>query len=351
MKSIKNTLEGETHLHKALEDNPPRGNFKPLLLADFMAIKFEEAKWLVEDLIPAGGIVAVSGAPASYKTWFILNMALSVTQGTPLFDRFQTEQGNVLLIDEENDGRTLQERFIVLEKKSDLQLHVLSLYEFMLTPKMVKDLILYAKKHNIKLVIFDSLVRIHASEENSATDMAKVTRLLKRIAKEDIAVVFTHHNRKPGPKQFGGSQEMRGSSDILASVDAHLTIDRKQGENTIVVNQKKMRQAPEIKPFNLTLLSDDSGVKFKYEGEQPTTISTRDQCKENIESILKETDRPLAKKEMFDLIKSEVKGGYSTFRTALNEMVTDGKLFEKKGSKHTTLCSLVPFEEVEQINM
>ena len=61
------------------------------------------------------------------------------------------------------------------------------------------------------------------------------------------------------------SQSMRGSSDILASVDCHLAIQRKDDVLTII--QTKLRQDEEMKPFKINIISDGGDVRLEFGGE------------------------------------------------------------------------------------
>ena len=324
------------------------GQFNPLLVSELMKRQFKDTEWLVNGLIPSGSIVAISGAPASNKTWFILDLAISVATGDILFDKFVVSQTGVLIVDEENGERLLQNRFKKLHKSFDFPIHTISLVGFKLIDRSVEDIIKFCKSNNIKLAIFDSLVRIHSSDENDAMKMSKVFNLLKRFVKEDITVVFTHHNRKQGIlRSSNPSQDMRGSSDILASVDCHLAIDRKPKENLITIHQTKLRQQQEMKPFNLNIISDENDFKMEFAGEVDEIQSKKTDIKEAIKDILGQENKPMYKAELSLALKENgVKGGYSTFKTAIKELIESGEIFESKGEKNKTFCSLTSFEEV-----
>ena len=323
-------------------------NLKPLALTDLMNKEFPETEWTVEQLIPSGARVAISGAPAAFKTWLVLDLILKVARGEILFDKFVTNQTGVLLIDEENGERLLQKRFQKLNKNFDLPIHLLSFSEFKLSKNSIEKLISFAKDKNIKLIVFDSLVRIHGADENDATKMAGVLGLLTKFTKEGIAVIFTHHNRKQGPFRSNPSQDMRGSTDILASVECHLAVERKPKEDYLIITQTKLRQGQEIKPFKLNIINDDNEIKFEYAGEVDEVQTKKADFREAIKDILEQEGKPMYKKELFETLgKGGIEGGYSTFKGAVDDMKERGELFEKKGEKNKTFCSLGPFEETQ----
>ena len=323
-------------------------NLTPLLLSDLMNMKFPDTEWVVEQLIPSGAIVAISGAPATFKTWLVLDLMLKVSRGDILFDKFVTNQTNVLLVDEENGSRLLQKRFQKLVKEYNLPIHLLSLSAYKLTNESVDKLISLVKDEGIKLIVFDSLVRIHSADENDAMKMANIFGLLKKFVKEGITIIFTHHNRKQGMFKSNPSQDMRGSSDILASLDAHLAVERKPKEDYLIITQTKLRQKEEIKPFKLNIINDEDEMKFEYAGEVDEIQDKKSDFKEAIADILEKEDRPMFGKELLEYARNAgMEGGQSTFKSAISEMVEKGTLFGKKGEKNKTYFSLKPSEDMQ----
>ena len=282
-------------------------------------------------------------------------MAIKVAKGDILFDKFATDQTGVLIVDEESGEWTLQRRFQKLQKSNDIPIYITPLKEFKLNDKSVEKIISIAKGLNIKLVIFDSLVRVHSEDENDAMKIAKVFNLFKRITKNNITVIFTHHNRKTGiMRSANPSQDMRGSSDILASVDCHLAIERKPKEDLIIVHQTKLRQGEEMKPFKLNIINDENELKLEFAGDLDEIQTKKTDFKEAIKDILEERDAPMYKKEIYDTLKTNgIEGGYSTFKKAFQEMIDTNTLFEEKGEKNKIFCSLKPFakEETNQLDI
>ena len=60
---------------------------------------------------------------------------------------------------------------------------------------------------------------------------------------------------------------MRGSSDILASVECHIALDRKGRDKSITVIQAKNRIAEEMKPFTINIVADDNHFVFEHSEE------------------------------------------------------------------------------------
>ena len=231
-------------------------------LKQLMAQQFPSAAWIAEGLIPEG-ITIMSAQPASFKTWLLLSTAVSVASGQLLFEQLETSQANVLIIDEENGARLLQQRLRLLYPDDQLPIHFMIESNFKLDATQISKVIKICKEYEVRLVMFDSLVRIHGSNENDATAMAQVFSGLRRFTKAGISVLLTHHNRKT--QSENGALDMRGSSDILAAVDCHVSVKRDQ-DNRLLLTQTKLRIAPEGDPIELQVITDDDSVRLEYIG-------------------------------------------------------------------------------------
>lgn len=336
--------KSELKKRAALEQTDEELSILPL--SQLMQKEFADVPWIADNFIPHEAITVISGAPAAYKTWLVLDIALKVASNGILFDKFPTTQSSVLIVDEENGERLLQKRIKMLCNNFGMPVFFLSLKNFRLNGRTVKKITALTQQYGIRVVIFDSLIRIHGEDENDATKMASVFKNLKELSKSGLAVILTHHNRKQGMiRSNNPSQEMRGSSDILASVDCHIGVEKKTKESFITVTQTKLRQAKEMKPFNLNIINDSDSLRFEYAGEVDEALTKREECKAAIKALLEEKEEPLSKKELFDSLKAAgLTTGYSTFKSAAKEMVEQGELYEKKGSKNMTLCSIKPFD-------
>lgn len=319
-------------------------SFWPIPISQLMQKKFEDLEWVVEKLLPGSGTIIISGQPGSYKTWLALDLVLAVASGNDAFGFLATSQAGVLIVDEENGPRLLQDRFKKLKFNQGLPIYVLSLVGFRLSEGSVKTLVSFCKSKKIKLVVFDSLIRIHSGEENSATDMSEVFDHLKEFRRNGIAVLLLHHNRKPGFGNSNPSFEMRGSSDILAAIDSHIGINKKDGY--VEIKQTKLRQEPEIPPFKLKIISEDDVFRFEYAGEIGEVQNKKEDAKNAIKDVLEEAKRPMYKTELYDQIKaSGFRAGQSTIKEALNEMEKSDEVFTQQGEGNKTFCSLEPFNK------
>lgn len=241
----------------------------PMWYAELAKQDIKPPTWVVDKLIPDASITIISAPPAQYKTWLAFTIAVQVSSGEPVFERFETKKTKVLIVDEESGLARTRERLQRLGASDGTQIAVSSYSNFKIDEVNAKALIDYCKAQEIGLVIFDSLTRIHSGDENSAKDMSAVMGDLKRLAQVGIAVFLIHHNRKPGQFASKGANEMRGSGDILAACDVQISVKRKADSNIVTVFQNKNRDAPDLAPFDLAVSSDIDKLWFEYVGKAP----------------------------------------------------------------------------------
>ena len=317
--------------------------FKPLKVSELMQKEFDEEEYIIENLMPKNEITLLSGNPASFKTWLILHAAIAIATGKDFLGKFKTKQCGVLLIDEENNQRLNQKRFKLLDLEGDKNIHLLSLSGFILNENSIEKVINYCNKNNIQVVAFDSLIRIHIGDENSATEMNKVFKFLKELTKRGLTVICTHHNRKQGAFNSNPSQSMRGSIDILASSDCHLAVERKEKEE-IIIRQTKNRNAQEITPFKVNIISEANSLTLEYAGEVDEVETKKSDCKGLIIQLLENEGKRLYKKELFNRLKETNKSavGYGTFSKAVKELIVEKQLSEEKGERNTVYLALEP---------
>lgn len=333
------------HISEALKSKPQikPNKLTPLSLAELMARDFPDSEWAIDGLIPANAITVLSAAPASCKTWLLLEIARTVASGNSLFDVLATKQRGVLMIDEENSLQLLQKRLKQLGVDSNLPICFLASQDFRLTDESIKNTIRLCKDEGLGLISFDSLVRLHGADENDATKMAGVFRQFKKLADAGITVLVAHHNRKPGQAMHSPSSEMRGSSDILAAIDCHISL--KKDGTRLVLTQSKSRLAQELQPIELEVNGDDDTVEFRFIGSLEAHISKREKLERSIIDLLAE-EQGLNQKRTHELLAARgLRVGLPTLKAALEDMTRANLLQAKPGLGTETIYSLMPTKQ------
>ena len=216
--------------------------------------------WLCEDLIPRGEIILLAGEPGAYKTWLALRLAKGVAQGEAFLVR-KCERAEVLCLDRENP------RAIVCERRAILAADTIENIRYWdrlapEAPPSIGDIRLFEiARERRPLIIFDSLVRFHSADENSATEMAPIMAELRKLADAGATVLLLHHKSKAEGSRY------RGSSDILAGADVAYTLSKDETNGLLTLRTSKTRHRelsitirPDLDQSGDFVLSDSAAV-------------------------------------------------------------------------------------------
>ncbi len=237
-----------------------------ILASEFVKKDLPPSRWVVDKLIPEG-ITILSASPGAYKTFLALEMLKQISCGDSALFHFDCEKRNCLYINEEMGEGIMQDRLNIISANMD------GLWISNMQGIKIEDnnmLLEFCKEKNISFVCFDSLTRIHSLQENNADDVKKIFEKLSLLTKNNISSLLIHHHRKSSQFTKGGSEEMRGSIDLLAQVDCHLAVSQiSVNRDFIVLSQHKIRIAepiPDIK-IEINYDSDLEKIKLMYSGE------------------------------------------------------------------------------------
>src|SRR4029077_240479 len=127
------------------------------------------------------------------------------------------------------------------------------------------------------LIIFDSLIRFHDADENSASEMRVVMGHLRSLAAAGATVFALHHK--------GKSSIYRGSTDIIGAVDVGFNLSRTDdGLLEMSTVGVKNRMGPDVR---LTIRPDFAAGQFPVV-ESPALVTARGDM-ETLCSIIRET--------------------------------------------------------------
>ena len=191
-------------------------------------------KWLIESVIPEKGIVLLFGQSSAFKTFFALDIGLSIGSGRD-FMELKTLPGRVLYIAGEGfygmehrlkawciahdvKPEELEGRVDFISQSCPLDDPA---FEAGLRAAIVEFVAEYGEAP--RLLFVDTLNRNMVGDENSARDFAAVTRACERLRDEfGTAVCLIHHTGHEGGRE-------RGSSAINGALDANIQVKRDGG--------------------------------------------------------------------------------------------------------------------------
>lgn len=223
-----------------------------------------QQRWLIDPLWAHQAVGLVGGYPKSLKSWFGLDLALSVASATPALGAFAVADCGPTLVYMAEDALPLvRERIAGICDHRGLALDSLPLFAIT-APTLRLDLTadqarLAATCADLrpKLLVLDPLVRIHRGDENSSGDISALLGFLRDLQRRfHLAVVLVHHMSKRRRADLG--QSLRGSGDLHAFGDTNAYLVR-QRERQRVTLTLEHRSAPPPAPVELALVSRPDG--------------------------------------------------------------------------------------------
>ena len=231
----------------------------PVLQAAALAQEQPESRWLIESIWPADAVGVIGGHPKSCKTFWGLELAVSVATGTACLGRFQVKRpGRVLIYLAEDPAHAVRDRLSALcahrgLSLSDVDLHVIVAPRLKLDANAdLRSLDITLAKHRPVLLVLDPLVRLHSRDESIAHEITPVLdslRILQR--RHHLAIALVHHARKNAHRMDNG-QGLRGSGDIFAWADVLHYLNREAAGIRLIAEH---RTAPAPDPITLKLVS------------------------------------------------------------------------------------------------
>jgi hypothetical protein len=249
-------------------------------------------KWIIDRILPREGITLISSQPKCYKTWLILYITKCLATGIPLFGKFPLRKSKVLVINEENGDRLLQERL----KRIGVPLNDEIIFRNLQGTKIdnMKDIDLLKsliKKEKFDVIVFDNLVRIHNKEENSATEMRSIFEHLKELLKVGVSIIITHHQNKGSFS--GGFKGIRGSSEIAAFVNCSFSLERVGDKNKIIIFNDLCRDDEELEKMAVHVLIKDEDSEFKILEKQEAYELMANEEMDEIMAVLSKFEEPI----------------------------------------------------------
>lgn len=303
----------------SLEDDPgPKEVFDLVTMTDYFK-EFGEVgvQWDVDQWLSESSVVFLVSPPESYKTWLLLDLAVSVASGRPFLGEFKVyNPGPVIIIQQEDSHAGLTERLSVIIQ-SRLGLHPeingeeISMPKFPDLPiyihpsrnlrfddeEVMSELESFIDEIRPRVVIIDPLYSA-AKVDNYMADSTEDMFELKRF--RDLygtSFVIAHHSKKNVDPDSTSREDSWGSQFLNAFLEAGWQIRRspKLPENEVVVRrhsktmgnmemvsvafdistQYPTRYEVEVKPYNRGLATAPARAEIieLLEDDGPLTAS------------------------------------------------------------------------------
>lgn len=216
----------------ATTEPPPRDEVLPGLIAGSL-----------------GGIIATGG---SRKSYFSLQIAAAVAGGPDTLGLAPKSTGRVVLLALEDPQQIIHERSRALAKQwpADVVEHVREYLHIwplvgaganLLNPVFLAWL--HAAIQGARLVIIDTMRRIHQLDENDNGEMSALLAILEQLCAElGVTVIFLHHTAKGSEK--GDAQASRGASALTDNARWILRLDNMKADEAEKLSDRRFDGTP-----------------------------------------------------------------------------------------------------------
>jgi len=332
--------------------------------ASVLRANYKKVKWIVDGVVPEGGIVLFVGQPGIGKTWLMLALALDVALAQQWLGRFACKSGRVLIILEEDDPNAIVERLDLLyagmdlpkEKGDELEIgYLIQAGVSLLTSKDKKlnpKLEIVMREYKPSLIIIDPFRRVHGEEENDSAAMSNLFKELRQLTgftDPPCAVVMNHHDRKG----FGSSGRrldgVRGSTDIAGSVDGVLEISG-VFEEGLTINHSKSKRGPCQGEFDVLPFVCEDYVRLVAADHKDKAAKQSDNEEEACKAVRKAlTGGPLNQSKLFKACSDNLGVGRDRVEKACEKLINENELAVTKNGR-SKLYELVVGGDMGTIN-
>lgn len=291
-----------------------KAGFQLTRLADLLNEPDEEMSWVVDRMLPSGGLSMLAAKPKAGKSTLARNLALSIARGEPFLGR-ESSPGLVLYFGlEEKRGEVSSHFRRMGADEEEILVHVGASPEH-----AMQALTEIVTRERPILVIVDPLFHlIRIGDANDYAQVLKALQPLMNLARGTGAhILVTHHM---GKAERGEGDGVLGSTALYGAVDCLLEIRKRTDGRTVVTRQRYGEDLPET----VLHLDPTSGTVVAAGTHEDSLMS---QACEAIRLSLAQGG--LTESD----IRSAVEGNNRVVAAALRLMASDGKLDRSGGGK------------------
>lgn len=254
--------------------------------------------WLIEGLWSDQAVGILGGEPKCCKSFLALDLAVSVASGAPCLRHFPVRHpGPVLLFPAEDALGVVRQRLAGICAAATVDFDSLAL-EVITAPSLRLDLSPDRQRlertialRRPRLLVLDPLIRLHAIDENDASQVAPLLSFLRQLQRRyQVAVLLVHHARKDAHSIRPG-QALRGSSELHGWGDSNLYLRRHKQALTLTTEH---RAAASAQPLALQLEQSGSALALALlEPPSPEAASPPTSPQQRVHHTLAQLDRPV----------------------------------------------------------
>ena len=289
-------------------------------------LRLPPPRWLVQDILPAGGLVGLYGPPGAGKSFLAIDLALAVASGKP-WHGHAVESGFALYVSGEGGtgiGKRVQ-AWLSSNSVNANDVNIAWLTESVPISSTSEDMdVLFVRLNNEveqspSLVIIDTLARCFDGDENLQEDMGRFIAGVDRLRREFHATVVVVHHTRLDTERERGSTAFRGAADTM------LSVVRKQQHGPIELVCNKQKDAEEFG----TLWFDLKVVPVTMRGIADTSCIVESQAQSRSQAILTMLRRGPC--TFSEFLRSEFHIPRTSLHRGLLELARSGQIVKENG--------------------
>jgi hypothetical protein len=258
---------------------------------ELVAVKPSRPVFLIDGILPEGGVAVIGAAPKVGKSAVALNAGAAVCRGEKFLGAFGTRQGRAVYIQTEIPAWAMADRLklmgelpegLLISTPSRLHLNFYEEHGFKRVEtgnaERVAALIEALRQQWASLLILDPFAHFHTLSENKVEDIGHLFEVFRWIARAvPCGILLVHHHRKVARTsvRYEGAEDMRGSIALYAEPDAVISIYAHERADAtrrfkLVVSARHCEEPP---PFELFRLGGENAMLWRAEPWQDHTKS------------------------------------------------------------------------------
>jgi KaiC/GvpD/RAD55 family RecA-like ATPase len=243
---------------------------------DFVCNASDPPPDLIEGFLPGGGLVMLTGAPGTAKTFLAMEAMRAVVHGDKAFGLLQAQPGQVMLLEQEHHEGFLASRLERAELSRE-DVFVAHKPDFRLdrgaNDTRSKELGQFLKEQKIKLAVLDPFANFHARDEDKAHEVGPIIAALERLreASPETTFLIIHHTIKSGWDSRPSMKNARGTGRFAGSFDGAYELTSRSRRATsleMTLTAHKLKDGAQPGELKLTLLFTDDRLVWSAEQKE-----------------------------------------------------------------------------------
>jgi hypothetical protein len=334
MEGILTELQGE--VQNAAQGSRLNSSLPPIEeVGEFLARDIDVPPELIEGLLHQGSKMLISSGSKSYKTFLLLDLALSVASGMP-FLGLPTKKSKVLYVNLELQEPFAQKRLKAILRAKGLAdvsgMEILNLRGHACDiEKLSQQVLSHISEGEFGLVVIDPIYKLYGDrDENSVSHVTSLMNLLECICRVgNVALVFAAHQTKGNQAGKESIDRISGSGAFARDVDCGLILTAHDEAKCYTAEASILRNLPPLSPFvvrwDYPLMGRDEALDPKHLKARKNPNSSKP-C--SIEQLMAHvpTDKPIDKNLLRENVnKADI--ALNKINPLIDRAIEEGKLF------------------------